>query len=120
MQVTFVAPVRLLLWRPIARTEVHQTVDISDASSVRVSFSLMKSVSRVLLRCRSAGKDTVLAAVVPHRGGRSRNKQLSAGQAAVQPGASCSSTHFPLCADIGGRLWVAPLESILRQLFLFC
>jgi hypothetical protein len=48
MQVTFVAPVRLLLWRPIARTEVHQAVDMSDPTSVRVSFSLLKSVSKLL------------------------------------------------------------------------
>lgn len=45
VQVTFVAPVRLLLWRPVARTEVHQTVDMSDPSSVKVAFHLLHSVS---------------------------------------------------------------------------
>lgn len=49
VQVTFVAPVRILIWKKWARTEVHQTVDLSDSSNVRVNFSLMHSVSAALL-----------------------------------------------------------------------
>jgi hypothetical protein len=51
-----VAPVRLLLWRPIARTEVHQTVDMSDPSSVKVAFHLLHSVSAVLTSLTTASK----------------------------------------------------------------
>lgn len=45
-QVTFVAPVRILIWKNWARTEVHQTVDLSDSSNVRVNFRLMHSVRK--------------------------------------------------------------------------
>lgn len=49
LQVTFVAPVRILICKKWARTEVHQTVEFTDISNVRVNFSLMHSVSAVLL-----------------------------------------------------------------------
>lgn len=99
MQVTFVAPVRLLLWRPIARTEVHQTVDMSDATSVRVSFNLMKSVSTA-------------AALLVGRGGHVTTCSSSATPWRPQQAASgCPAWRvpqqqhtFPLCANIGSRL----------------
>jgi len=39
-----VAPVRIVFWKKWAQTEVHQTVDMSDPSNVRVDFSLVHSV----------------------------------------------------------------------------
>jgi hypothetical protein len=48
-QVTFVAPVRILIWKKWARTEVHQTVDLSDSSNIRVNFRLMHSVRAALV-----------------------------------------------------------------------
>lgn len=42
-RVVFVAPVRIVFWKKWAQTEVHQTVDMSDPSNVRVDFSLVHS-----------------------------------------------------------------------------
>lgn len=41
------APVRIVFWKKWAQTEVHQTVDMSDPSNVKVNFSLVHSVRNV-------------------------------------------------------------------------
>eukprot|EP00883_Tetradesmus_obliquus_P007001 jgi/Sobl393_1/17573/SZX71393.1 len=42
-QVVFTAAVRVLFWKTLARTRVHQDIDASDPECVRVSFRLLQS-----------------------------------------------------------------------------
>lgn len=44
-QVVFTAAVRVLFWKALARTRVHQTIDASNPQNVTVNFRLLQSVS---------------------------------------------------------------------------
>jgi hypothetical protein len=44
-QVVFTAAVRVLFWKTLARTRVHQDIDASDPECLRVNFRLLQSVS---------------------------------------------------------------------------
>jgi hypothetical protein len=43
-QVVFTAAVRVLFWKTLARTRVHQDIDASDPECLRVNFRLLQSV----------------------------------------------------------------------------
>jgi hypothetical protein len=47
-QVVFTAAVRVLFWKTLARTRVHQDIDASNPQCVRVNFRLLQSVSVLL------------------------------------------------------------------------
>lgn len=58
-QVVFTAAVRVLFWKTLARTRVHQDIDASDPECVRVSFRLLQSVGLMASSCEVAAAGCV-------------------------------------------------------------